>query len=150
MDHLVDRGLPCVTVLDISVAALDRARERLGTRSSMVRWLRADVTGDWCTDQVDVWHDRAVFHFLTDPVDRSAYRTRFARTLKPGGHAVIATFAEDGPQRCSGLPVVRYSAEALAEEFRDVAVPRQTRAEQHLTPSGGTQSFCYVLFERRS
>ena len=134
-----------MTVLDVSRAALDRARARLGAAASVPRWLEADVTGDWQTDPVDFWHDRAVFHFLTDSADRASYQRHLAATVKPGGHVIVATFAADGPERCSGLPVVRYSPEALAHEFRDHATQIRTVAERHLTPTGGVQTFSYSL-----
>ena len=148
-DALLDRGLSCVTVLDVSEAALDRARVRVGPRASAVRWLQADVTGDWHSSPVDVWHDRAVFHFLTDPADRAAYLQHVATTVKPGGHLIVATFAADGPERCSGLPVARYSPEALAHEFRDYATPIRTAEERHVTPTGGLQPFTYSLMKAR-
>lgn len=144
---MLARGLTCVTVLDVSRAALDRARARLSPNDGVARWIEADVTGDWHIEPVDIWHDRAVFHFLTDPADRAAYLDRVARTVKPGGHVIIATFAADGPERCSGLPVVRYSAEAMAHEFRQLATPVRTVAERHVTPAAGVQSFCYLLLK---
>ena len=138
-----------MTVLDVSGAALDRARLRLGPDSETPRWLEADVTQDWTIAPVDIWHDRAVFHFLTDPADRAAYLDHLAATVKSGGHVIIATFAVDGPERCSGLPVVRYSPEALAREFRDHATPIRTVPERHVTPTGGVQAFSYSLMKMR-
>ena len=149
MDHLVNRGLACLTVLDVSEAALDRARTRLGALGKAVTWLRADVTGDWRSNLVDIWHDRATFHFLTDPAERALYLKHLTSTVKPGGHVIVATFAADGPERCSGLPVMRYSAEALAREFRDFATPLRTVAERHVTPTGGVQAFSYSLMQMR-
>jgi SAM-dependent methyltransferase len=143
------RGFLCVTVLDVSRAALDRARTRLGDRAGGARGLEADVTGDWATDPVDLWHDRAVFHFLTDPADRASYLRHVVTTVKPGGHVIVATFAADGPERCSGLPVVRYSPETLAHEFRDISIPVQTVDERHGTPAGVVQPFTYLLMKRR-
>jgi hypothetical protein len=133
----------------VSGAALDRARLRLGPDAEVPRWVEADVTDDWKIDPVDIWHDRAVFHFLTDPADRASYLKHVAATVKPGGHVIIATFAADGPERCSGLPVVRYSPEALAREFRDHATPIRTVAEGHVTPTGGAQAFSYSLMKVR-
>jgi hypothetical protein len=131
----------------VSRAALDRAKARVGPGAAVPCWLETDVTGDWKTGPVDIWHDRAVFHFLTEPADRAAYLGHLAATVKPGGHVIIATFAADGPERCSGLPVVRYSAEALAHEFRDYATTVRTVAERHLTPAGGAQAFSYSLMK---
>ena len=136
-------------MLDIARAALDRARARLSPNDCLVRWLEADVTSDWQASPVDIWHDRAAFHFLTNPADRAAYLEHVATTVKPGGHVIIATFAADGPQRCSGLPVSRYSPEALAYEFRDVATAIGSTSERHITPSGAVQAFSYSLMKVR-
>ena len=106
-ERLLVRGY-AVTVLDISQAAIDRARQRLGTRAGEVGWIVADVTAGPDLGTFDVWHDRAVFHFLTAAEDRAAYAALLARTVPVGGHAVIATFAPDGPEKCSGLEVRRY------------------------------------------
>jgi hypothetical protein len=106
-----------VIVLDISGAALERARTRLGPRRDLVTWIEADVTGDWSVAPVDIWHDRAVFHFLTEPADRAHYVAHLRETVKPGGTVIIATFALDGPEKCSGLPVVRYSGATLGREL---------------------------------
>ena len=146
MDHVIARGLQCVTVLDISDAALRRARERLP--GAAVTWIEADVTGEWRASPVDVWHDRAVFHFLTDAADRARYVEYLRKTLKPSGQAIIATFALDGPEKCSGLPVVRYSGETLARELGPEFRLVQTIAEAHQTPAGGTQAFLYNRFSR--
>lgn len=147
VDHLLAQGVTCVTVLDVSGAALDRAKARLGPQGSVPRWLEADVTENWETDKVDIWHDRAAFHFLTDPKDRAAYLQHVAASVKPGGHVIIATFAADGPERCSGLPVLRYSPEALAHEFREYATMVRTVSERHRTPTGGVQAFTYSLMK---
>jgi SAM-dependent methyltransferase len=149
VDRLVARGLPCVFVLDVSAAALARAQARLGAAAAGVTWIEADVTSDtWPVPRVDGWHDRAVFHFLTEASDRAAYIDRLRAAVTPGGTIVIATFGPDGPERCSGLPVQRYSPDDLAAElgspFRLVeAVP-----DAHRTPSGAIQSFVYTRFVR--
>src|SRR5258708_39170455 len=114
VDHLRDRGLTCVTVLDVSSAALAHACTRLGARATEVNWMEADVTGDWQVSPVDIWHDRAVFHFLSTSEQRDAYVVHLRQTLKTGGTAIIATFALDGPAKCSGLPVQRYDPPAIA------------------------------------
>ena len=146
VDHLIARGVRCVTVMDISGAALARARQRLP--DAPVTWIEADVAGQWRVAPVDFWHDRAVFHFLTDAADRARYVEHLRRTLKPGGQAIIATFALDGPEKCSGLPVVRYSGETLARELGPEFRLVQTIAETHQTPAGGTQAFVYNRFNR--
>lgn len=147
-DHLLERGYGDVTVLDLSAAALGAARARLSARASSIRWIVADVTS-WEPDGAyDVWHDRAAFHFLTDPNDRRAYVERIARAVRQGGHAIIASFAEDGPERCSGLPVVRYSPASLADEIGAGFRLVESRPHLHATPSGAMQSFQFSLFER--
>ncbi|OCO99010.1 MULTISPECIES: class I SAM-dependent methyltransferase [unclassified Ensifer] len=148
VDALLDEGMKAVAVLDLSPAALEAARARLGGRAGQVDWIAADVTG-WTPERTyDIWHDRAAFHFLTDPVDRAAYVKRLTAAVAPGGHAIIATFAPDGPERCSGLPVVRYDPAALAEtiglSFRLV----EHVMHQHTTPWNSTQSFQFSVLER--
>jgi SAM-dependent methyltransferase len=149
VDDLLARGLRAVTVLDVSDQALALARKRLGERQRDVTWLVADILEAALPERgYDLWHDRAVFHFLTDPADAARYAARAASAVKTGGHAVIGGFAPDGPERCSGLPVARRSAEdiaaILAPAFRLVA----QRAERHLTPGGSGQSFAYALLRR--
>lgn len=150
--HLVDvlaaRGLDCLAVLDVSGAALARARARLGTEARVPMWIEADVTGAWTLKPMDIWHDRAAFHFLTHPEDRAAYLAHLLDTLKPGGTAIIATFAPDGPETCSGLPVIRYSARALAWELGAAFELVEWLPHAHTTPSGRTQSFQYSRFRR--
>lgn len=145
--HLLDRGYEDVTLVDISETALAAMAQELGGR---VATIRADVTA-WTPPRTwDLWHDRAMVHFLTDQADRDAYVAALRRALRPGGHAVISTFAVDGPERCSGLPVVRYGPDELlelvgTEDFDLLA----HRPEVHCTPRGGTQRFHAVLLRRR-
>jgi SAM-dependent methyltransferase len=146
-DRLLDRGY-AVTVLDISQAAIDRAQQRLGARAGEVGWIAADVTDGPDPGTFGVWHDRAVFHFLTASADRAAYAALLARTVPVGGHAVIATFALDGPERCSGLDVRRYDGSALAAELESCFELLKTVPELHRTPWGAAQSFQYSLFVR--
>ena len=148
VDHLAVRGLNCLAVLDVSGAALERARARLGESASIPTWIQADVTGDWSLKPMDIWHDRAVFHFLTAAEDRARYRGHLLRTLKPGGSAIVATFALDGPEVCSGLPVQRYSPEALALELGPLLDLVEAVPYIHSTPWGSTQSFVYCRFRR--
>ena len=148
VDALIARGFGCVSVLDVSSAALARARARLGPQADRPTWITADVTGEWSAPPMDVWHDRAVFHFLTAPADRASYRRHLRETLKPGGTAVIATFAPDGPQTCSGLDVCRYAPEDLASELGTGFTLAASRAHVHTTPWGASQSFQYSRFLR--
>jgi len=146
-ENLLDRGY-AVTVLDISQAAINRARQRLRDRASEVSWIVADVTAAPSIGTFDVWHDRAVFHFLTASGDRAAYAALLERTVPIGGHAVIATFALDGPVKCSGLEIRRYDGSALAEELVPQFRLLKSVPELHRTPWGAAQSFQYSLFER--
>lgn len=146
VDHLISRGVRCVTVVDISGAALRRAAERLP--GAPVRWIEADMTGDWTAPPVDLWHDRAAFHFLTEANDRARYVEHLTTTLKPGGQAIIATFALAGPAKCSGLDVMRYSAATLAAELGPVFHLIETLDDEHHTPAGSVQRFCYNRFIR--
>jgi SAM-dependent methyltransferase len=148
VDQLLARGVRCLAVLDVSATALQRCRSRLGAAASVPIWIEADVTGDWSLNPVDIWHDRAVFHFLTAPPDRARYRERLLRTLKPGGTAIIATFAPDGPEKCSGLPVQRYSPRTLAAELGERLTLVESASHMHTTPWGSTQSFQYSRLER--
>lgn len=148
VDNLLRLGLSRVTVLDISEAALATAQARLGPEASRATWIAADVT-TWEPLQVyDIWHDRAAFHFLTQPEDRAAYGRCLAKALKPGGHAIIASFAEDGPERCSGLPVTRYSPQALATALGSMVELVESRRHSHATPWGTVQKFQFSLFRR--
>lgn len=132
-----------MTVLDVSGAALHRAQARLGDRAAAPTWIEADVTADWSLQPVDIWHDRAVFHFLTSPDDRARYLAQVQRTLKVHGSAIVATFGPDGPERCSGLPVARYSPEGLATEFGKGFILVDAMPFDHRTPWGSTQVFQY-------
>jgi len=148
VDHLVSRGLRCVTVLDVSAAALARARARLGEQADRVRWIEADVTGPWTVSQVNVWHDRALFHFLTEAEDRVRYVAHVRDAVGHGGTVIIGTFAPDGPERCSGLPVCRYDAAGIGAELGEGFTLVETVAEAHRTPAGAVQSFSYSRFVR--
>jgi 2-polyprenyl-3-methyl-5-hydroxy-6-metoxy-1,4-benzoquinol methylase len=143
-DDLLARGYRRITILDLSATALEVSKARLGANAARINWLQGDVTTCALPAQgYDVWHDRAVFHFLTDPRDRIAYVRQVANAVKAGGHVIVATFAEDGPTQCSGLPVVRYSADALHAEFGvRFELERHVR-ELHHTPAGRVQSFVY-------
>jgi hypothetical protein len=148
VDALIARGLRRLAVLDVSAAALDRARARLGADAAIPTWIEADVAGDWSLEPVDIWHDRAVFHFLVDAGDRAQYGARLRQTLKAGGTAIVATFALDGPERCSGLPIVRYSPETLAKELGPGLTLVEAVRHVHTTPWDATQAFQYCRFHR--
>jgi SAM-dependent methyltransferase len=149
VDDLLALGYADLTVLDLAGAALDAAQRRLGPRADRVTWLEADITTAKLPAQAyDIWHDRAVFHFLTEPTDRRAYVDAVLHALRPGGHLLVATFAEDGPERCSGLPVVRYGADALLAEFGpSFRLVRQLR-ESHHTPFDTVQPFNYCWLRK--
>ena len=149
VDALLARGVTCIAVLDVAREALARAQARLGDKAREVAWIEADVTGAWSWKEVDIWHDRAVFHFLTERADRDSYKARLATVLKPGGSAILATFAPDGPEKCSGLPVVRYSPQILSSELGDGFVLVESRRHTHTTPWGTLQAFQYSRFVRR-
>jgi SAM-dependent methyltransferase len=148
VDHLLDKGYTDLTVLDIAEAALERSGARLGRRALKVQWLVADVTRWQPERRYRLWHDRAVFHFLTEPADRHAYRERLEAALAPGAHAIIASFALDGPEKCSGLAVQRYSPASLAAELGAGFRLLSSRDEAHLTPAGKLQHFQYSMFMR--
>jgi 2-polyprenyl-3-methyl-5-hydroxy-6-metoxy-1,4-benzoquinol methylase len=144
VDDLINRGYSNVTVLDLSRTALETASARLGDRASAVKWICADVTqADLPEDTYDFWHDRAVFHFLTDPRARSNYVDAVRKAVRPGGHIVIATFGPHGPEKCSGLEVMRFTPDALHGEFGDDFTKIADAAEIHNTPWGAEQEFVY-------
>ena len=146
VDALIDAGYSAVTVLDIAPAALAVARERLGDRRARVRWVAEDLlTAALAPNAFAVWHDRAVFHFLTRAEDRARYVTQVRRAVRPGGHVIVASFAEDGPPRCSGLDVVHYTPDAMQAEFGTGFRLLESVREEHPTPTGATQAFVYCL-----
>jgi len=156
VDDLLLRDFNNVSVLDISEAALSVAQERLAQlpelneKSKTVNWISADITQvEFSENSIDVWHDRAVFHFLTTPEERTAYKALLRNTLKPQGHFIIATFAEDGPTKCSNLPVMRYSLEELFAEFSDDFVLLSSTKEIHNTPFNTTQNFLYLHLQKK-
>lgn len=151
VDDLLLDGYHSLSVLDLSAKALAAAQQRLGPRASEVRWIEADITrATLPAHAYDIWHDRAVFHFLTTPEQRRAYVDTVLRAVKPGGHVIVATFAEDGPLQCSGLPVMRYSANGLHTEFGAPFTLLQHEREEHLTPSGSVQRFVYCYCRKNN
>jgi SAM-dependent methyltransferase len=149
VDRLLDLPFAKIAVLDISETAASRARSRLGERARRVDWIVADVTEIEALGIFDIWHDRAVFHFLTDPHDRSRYVDLALRTIPQGGHLIIASFADEGPKRCSDLDVRRYNAGTMAAELgEDFSLIREAR-ETHVTPWSSPQAVFYGVFRRR-
>jgi len=146
VDDLLLNGYENITVLDLSGTALTKAKARLGSRASTVQWLEASVIEtELPTLAYDVWHDRALFHFLTAAEERHAYVRAVLRAVKPGGLVIVATFAEDGPTKCSGLPVMRYGANELHAEFGDAFLLLGHKKESHYTPGGNEQRFIYCI-----
>jgi ubiquinone/menaquinone biosynthesis C-methylase UbiE len=149
VDALVGRYMARVTVLDISGVALERAQRRLGAHANNVEWIESDVrTATLQARAYDVWHDRAVFHFLTEREDRQRYIETATRSIAPGGAMVLATFGSDGPRSCSGLPVVRFGADTLASEVGNEFELVRALTEDHRTPRGDAQHFLYAVFRR--
>lgn len=148
VDSLLDRGHRDITVLDLSQVALDTARDRLGERGASVTWRAGDLLA-WAPDRTyDVWHDRAVLHFLVEDADRARYADLAARAVAPGGHVVVGTFALDGPEQCSGLPVRRHGADDLAALLAGHFEPVRSAREEHRTPSGNIQPFSWLVARR--
>lgn len=146
VDCLLERGYRDIAVLDISQTALTNVHERVG--DAPVTWIQADIR-DWTPDRTfDVWHDRAAYHFLIEHDEQQHYWDRVRTTLEPGGRVVIATFADDGPETCSGVPVIRYDERQLTQALGDGFIVTTTRREQHPTPTGGHQSFLWLVAER--
>ena len=147
-DFLLEDGFTGLSVLDISGRALAHSQERLGARAKKISWIESDIAAFVPPAPYDVWHDRAVFHFLTEKADRDAYLAVLRRSLKPGGAVILAAFAPDGPEKCSGLPVRRYDAALVRETFGpDFKLILET-AETHITPWNAEQRFSYFLLKR--
>jgi 2-polyprenyl-3-methyl-5-hydroxy-6-metoxy-1,4-benzoquinol methylase len=150
VDDLLARGFEDITVLDISRAAIDANRQRLASAADRIHWLAADITQtELAPLRYDVWHDRAVFHFLTTPEARTAYVRQVVRAVRPGGHVIVGTFGTEGPSRCSGLEVIRYDADSLHNEFGGRFRLVGSSKEMHQTPFGTEQQFlyCYCRLE---
>ena len=149
VDALLQDGYRDVSVLDLSANALDATRKRIGAAAATVDWIVADATTWQPAKTYDVWHDRAAFHFLTDAGDRAAYVERLRSAVAPGGQIIIATFAPDGPEKCSGLPVQRHDSASLLAELGPEFTLVETRRETHHTPWDSTQAFQFSRFQRR-
>lgn len=149
VDDLLAKGFKNLSVLDISGEALNTARNRIGVQATLVQWIESDITtAHFETHAYDLWHDRAVFHFINTPEARVAYIQNVLRAVKPHGHIIIATFAEDGPTQCSGLPVTRYSAEELHAVLGSSFSLVKHEKDAHHTPSGAIQHFVYCYFQK--
>ncbi len=147
VDDLLERGYSALTVLDLAAPALDLIKARLGAKGAAVNWLCGDVTQvEFAENVFELWHDRAVFHFLTEADDRERYRENLCKALRPGGHVIIGTFAPEAPPRCSGLPVQRYDLERLRETLGDAFELRRQQKEMHVTPGGVEQMYLYCEF----
>jgi ubiquinone/menaquinone biosynthesis C-methylase UbiE len=149
VDHLLDQGFKQITVLDISSFALERAKARLGDRAHLVTWIESDITDFRSSQKYDVWHDRALFHFLTDGEDREKYLETMNKVVSAQGHVIIATFGYEAPSTCSGLPVVRYSPEFLTAAVGKDYEFIESFEELHSTPGGNKQPFIYCRLTRR-
>ncbi len=149
VDRLLELGFERIAVLDISETALAKARSRLGERAERVEWIAADVTLVHDIGTFDVWHDRAVFHFLTDSSDRQQYVELARRTLPEGGHVIIAAFAKNGPKQCAGLEIDRYDNESLRGELGDGFALVRVARETHTTPWKSSQPYFYGVFRRQ-
>ena len=147
VDCLLDAGYTRLAVLDLSGVALSHSRTRLGTRAAAIEWFEADVTSFEPPHRFTLWHDRALFHFLTATVDRRAYVATLRRTLQPGGAVIIATFAPEGPPKCSGLDVMRYDERSIAAELGAEFKLQEVQRETHVTPSQVEQRFIYFRFQ---
>ena len=150
VDDLLAHGFRNITVLDVSGRAIEATKKRLGQLAEQVHWVAADITLVKLGQSVfDIWHDRAVFHFLASPQERAAYVRQVARSVKPGGHVIVGTFGPEGPTKCSGLDVVRYDADSLHSEFGTHFRLVESLKELHRTPFGTTQQFlyCYCAVE---
>ncbi len=150
VDDLLDAGYLSITVLDISDKGLSSVRARLGKKAELVTWLNGDIASiDLPTHHYELWHDRAVFHFLTEPDQQRRYQTNLLRALRPDGHLIIGVFAPEAPPKCSGLPVQRYSQEELHETLGEEFELMNHRKEQHVTPGGLEQMYVYCHFRRK-
>ena len=149
VDGLLEKGFQRIAILDLSANALEEAKKRLGRRADGIDWIAADVTAWEPTTTYDLWHDRAAFHFLTETADRDSYVARLKKAVRPGGHVIIATFALDGPEKCSGLPIVRYGPETVASVLGPEFDLIDSERHDHVTPGGNTQRFQFSRFLRR-
>ncbi len=147
-DYLLERGYEHLTVLDLSANALEHSKQRLGNNASLIEWQVEDVTKFSALRYYDIWHDRAVFHFLTDESDRKKYKDVLNASVKVGGHVIIAAFSIGGPTKCSGLNIIQYDETKLKTELGKNFTLVEQRTEEHITPGGNAQIFGYYLFTK--
>lgn len=147
VDRLLDSGFKQVAVLDISSAAIEATKARLSERASQVEWIVADITQAESLGEFDIWHDRAVFHFLTDSDDRERYMKLLKRSLPIGGHFIVGTFAKGGPEKCSGLPICQYNATTMQEKLGPSFEPVKCSEYLHTTPTGKSQQFFFGVYK---
>ncbi len=148
VDHLLDMGYQDVTVLDISAAAISRAKQRLGERANQVKWIVADVVSFEPTETYDLWHDRAAFHFLTDEADIATYLHTAKENIHPNGYLVLGTFSDQGPKKCSGIAIKQYSASSMTERLNGLFEKIECRTFDHLTPFDTIQNFTFCSFKQ--
>ncbi|MBO6515540.1 MAG: class I SAM-dependent methyltransferase [Bacteroidia bacterium] len=149
VDHLLDEGYTNLTVLDISKAAIERAKERLGSKSDQINWIVSDITQFSSDAQYDIWHDRAAFHFLTEPYDVNRYQRTLHQHLSKNGHFIVGTFSENGPKKCSGINISQYSIEALKNMFGGTLELEDSCILDHETPFNTIQNFSFATFKKR-
>ena len=149
VDSLLEKGFRRIAILDLSANALEEAKKRLGRHADGIDWIAADVTTWEPSSTYELWHDRAAFHFLTEAADRIAYVIRLKKAVRAGGHVIIATFAPDGPEKCSGLPIVRHDPEGVASALGAEFDLVDSKGHDHVTPGGNTQRFQFSHFLRR-
>lgn len=147
-DHLLEASYENITVLDISEAAINRAKARLMQKATKVKWIVTDVTDFQPEAQYDFWHDRAAFHFLTEPEDIERYKQTLTNAISPEGILVIGTFSESGPKKCSGIEIKQYSAASLADTFAPIFGKQHCMPVEHTTPSGAVQHFVFCSFHK--
>ena len=147
-DHLLEEGFEQITVLDISSLPLEKARKRLGNQAEKINWIVGDITCFQSENPFDLWHDRAVFHFMISEESRSAYLDRARKLVRPGGFLIIGSFSEKGPEICSGLPVRRYNETSMKQELSDGFEMIQCLTEDHITPFHTKQEFLFCSFRR--
>lgn len=149
VDHLLTIGYENISVLDISQNALNRCKQRLGEKGKNIDWIVTDITKFHSSKKYDLWHDRAVFHFLTDPDSIAAYKKNLLNVLKDDGELIIGTFSNDGPKKCSGLEIKQYTEETLTKTFSPEFLPIEFQREDHHTPFGTVQNFVFGRFKKQ-
>jgi 2-polyprenyl-3-methyl-5-hydroxy-6-metoxy-1,4-benzoquinol methylase len=149
VDHLLNLGCSKVAVLDVSDRAIEYVKKRLANRATQVEWYVNDITQFTPGHTYDIWHDRAVFHFLNEEKSRKSYLSVLKNTIKPRGYVIIASFSKDGPKKCSGLDIVQYDTVSIQKEFGDEFILLENQLENHVTPAGNEQQFIYFIFQRK-